>query len=202
MVDTLPVRLKTSSKGDKREEQSADNFSLTADTEITGIQWWGSFFDDTISNDVFDIRFFNDNTNLPANSAFETFSPVVSRSASGLFDLFGGEVFLFEVSLTPFNLLANTEYYVSIVHPADVFEDEFFWLQSDDTGSNFTRNINAGVNNDWVNSLSDPNLISGNLAFSIQGNQTVVATVSEPNTIVLFTLALLGITYFRRPINS
>jgi len=186
------------------EEHSADNFSLTADTEITGIKWWGSFFDDSISDNSFDIKFFDDNSGLPSNSFIEQFSVTATRTSTSLSDMFGAEVFLFEASLVgAFDLLANTDYYVSIVHPSESLEvngvlqiDEFYWLLSDESGTNFTRNTNASVNNDW----EDGQTAQGNLAFSLQGNQA--ATVPEPNTAVLFVLAFFAFGLYSRSIKT
>jgi len=174
------------------EEHSADNFSLTADTEITGIKWWGSFYDKNTSNNSFDIKFFNDESGFPTSSFIEQFSVTATRTTTSLRDSFDAEVFLFEASLGAFDLLENTAYYVSIVHPDDAIDDEFYWLLSDESGTNFTRNTNASENNDW----EDGQTAQGNLAFSLQGNQA--ATVPEPNTVVLFVLAFFAFGLYSR----
>ena len=176
------------------EEQTAEDFSLTADTEITSIQWWGSFVDDTLSDNVFDIRFFNDNGGLPSDSAFQTFNVTASRSSTSLFDSFQAPVFLFETSLNGLNLLANTPYYVSIVHPADQQDDEFYWLQSDTTGTNFHRNTASSSN--WSSSSSNDPSTHGNLAFRLLGNQQT-NNVPEPGSLVLFAIMFLMFSFKR-----
>lgn len=177
------------------ENESSDSFSLSLNTEITGIQWWGSFFDNTIStSNIFDIQFFNDNTGKPADNNFKSFNIEATRTTTSMIDTFGTPVFLFETDLTPFDTLANTPYYLSVVHPEDAVDDEFYWLQSDVSGEHFIRNTNAGVSNSWSVNPS----LTGNLAFSLQGNQV---TVPEPSPLVLLIMAS-SLYVFRRTIKA
>jgi len=167
-------------------EQGADNFSLAASTEITGIEWWGAFGDDSFVSKNFNVRFFNEGSGEALSDSLAFNFSLDGDNSEGFTDVDKFDVFKFEVALTPF-FLSSGNYLVSIVSPDDTVE--FYWQLSDGTGTNYFRDTTFDSEKSWI---SD---VSGNYAFSLFGNQA--ATVPEPNTIILVLLAFLGLSFYR-----
>lgn len=170
------------------EEHSADNFLLPVNKRITGVQWFGSFTDSGVSNNIFDIRFFADDGGLPGTLISESLSVSATRSMTGLTDIVGAEVFRFSSSISSVLLLENTIYYLSIVHPEDAVDDEFYWILNNNENNNFTRNTNVAVDNSWKVGVSAP----GNLSFNI---------VPEPSAPLLLMMAFMLLGVYRGSIS-
>jgi len=172
-------------------DESADNFMLSSDAEITSISWWGAFDSETLG--AFTIKIYEDNAGLPSASSLHTFSTSdLEGEDTGLEDIDGFNIYLFDYDLTTnIALMNNTTYYLSLVGTED-----FWWQSANNTGSNFLK-----TGSGWVNSLSsNSGFDPGDLAFKLNGNKT--GTVPEPNTLIIFTIAFLGFSFYRRNIKN
>ncbi len=164
------------------DEEYADDFSVISNTKVSGIFWWGSFLDSAIvisADNVFDIRFYEEDTGLPGPLLNSFIGVTANRNTTSLLNFVGDPVFRFDLSLaTPVSLLASQTYYVSITH-SDL-DDPYYWLQSGSTGSYFTQN--SAANLPWV---------------EITGNNLAFKLVPEPTIPMLFSIALLvtGLQY-------
>lgn len=173
------------------DDQSADDFLLSADAAVTHVRWWGSYLinpgdpGDPGVDDLFHVRFFNDVGGVPAADPFAEFAQPalsVNRTATALQDTVGSTVFQFDTLLTsPLALTGGTPFHLSIVNFFDATNAEWFWLLSDPAGSNAFR---FGDGNAWA---SDP---SGNLAFALFTEELPVA-VTEPSNFAIFAVGLL-----------
>jgi hypothetical protein len=177
------------------DQESADNFALSDAAVVTGVRWWGSFFDDGVSSaatDLFTVTIYGDDAGLPDTTNPSLFTSVfdasgITRTATLLKDIAEAPVFQFDVSLAGLALSAG-DFYLSIQYGFDTTNAEFFWLFSDNQGSNFFRLIPGAFE------LSDGDF-AGNLAFAILGEPT---EVPEPGTLslLLVGLSLLALNAF------
>lgn len=117
-------------------QQGADNFSLSADTAVTSLGWFGAYGGPDFDNaepDDFAIRFFRDNgSGVPEARPYVDVPPsALVRTLTNLTGL-GKRFAVYEYSTplpAPVALDANTPYYVSIVNNTST--GEWFWHASD-----------------------------------------------------------------------
>ncbi len=175
------------------DDQSADDFLLSADAAVTQVRWWGSYLinpgdpNDPGVDDLFHVRFFNDAGGVPATDpSAEFMQPAlnVSRTATALQDAQGGTVFQFDATLpSPVDLEGGTPLHLSIVNFFDATDAEWFWLLSDPTtGNNAFR---FGDGNTWTSDSS------GDLAFALATAENPPTAVSEPSIFGIFAAGLL-----------
>ena len=158
-------------------QQVADDFTLTEDTLITDIHWWGNYDTGTApATDDFTITFYEDIFSRPGKQ-LDALS-ITRQSASGLTNINGVPVFKYDALLSaPFEVLANTTYWVSIDNDPD--GTAWYWLQSTQGNGQ-----NALQRDGWFPGDSD-------VAFEL-------TTVPEPTTLAVVAVGLAGITVLRR----
>ena len=168
--------------------QVADNFTLAADVELTGITWWGSYEGSPTGNQDFKVRLFSDVSGSPDTSWFNEYSYNGIGVDSGMDDLFGADIFQYDLSIASLSLTAGS-YYISVVHD-DIATDvnsliDWYWLESA-SGDNWARGIDG---QSWNLQLANVDL-----AYRLTGE---VASVPEPATLTLMLLPL-GLIMARR----
>lgn len=173
-------------------EQSADGFTLSAATSVTGLTWWGSYSQDptTLPADAFRVRIFaDDGSGAPAANPRETIPTVqqLTRSPTALLDRTGAPVYRFDLVVGPVTLAGATNWYLSVVNEFDVADPDasWYWLLSDTTGQNFYRFVDGDA---WSSDLNPP---TGNLAFQVSGNP--VAAIPIPGSLILVLSGLAGL---------
>ena len=103
----------------------ADNFELDQNALISGLVWWGGYFNPPPGSDNFTISLYSDNGGQPGTVLEQYDLGVVNAVATGLFvnppDLY--PEFEYSANLpTPFLAQAGVTYWLSIVNPpADVW---------------------------------------------------------------------------------
>ncbi len=173
-------------------EQSADGFTLSTATSVTGLTWWGSYSRDptTLPADTFSVRIFADNgTGEPAANPSDTIPTLqqLTRSPTALFDKTGAPVYRFDLVVAPVTLVGATNWYLSVVNEFDVTDPDasWYWLLSDTTGHNFYRFVDGDA---WSSDLNAP---TGNLAFQVSGNP--VTAIPIPGSLILVLSGLAGL---------
>ena len=100
--------------------QAADDFKLTSDNSITGVHWWGGFWNGAAINpSSFNILFYSDDGsgNMPTGAGMEDPSPTALEiytfpSVNGILS---GSLYEYNVTLSqPFQAAANTKYWIAI----------------------------------------------------------------------------------------
>jgi len=167
--------------------QVADNFSLDQEYSITGLAWWGSYYDfDT--GDSFTVRLLSDDGGQPTENAdiLDSNSLDVSRTAeTGVTDDFGQQIYRYDVSLSL--MLGSGDFYLSVMNDAD---DMWFW--ADAASGDLTNWFRVGATDPWTDEFS-----GYDLAFVLSGEQ-VIADVPEPASWVLMLLGLSGLVFRQR----
>ncbi len=176
-------------------EQSADGFTLSTTTAVTGLTWWGSYSQDpaTLPADVFSVRIFaDDGSGKPvATPPTETISQQPTRLPTELpelLDASGALVYRFDVDLVvPFTLDGGKNWYLSVINQFDIGDPNaaWYWSLSDTTGENFYRAVDGGR---WSSDLKPP---TGNLAFQVRGNPGTA--IPLPGSLLLVLAGLAGL---------
>lgn len=177
--------------------QSADGFTLSATTEVTGLTWWGSYSQDpaTLPADKFVVRIFaDDGSRKPEIKEMEQYSQEPKRSAEGLLvDKTGAQVYRFDLAVAPVLLGRASTWYLSVVNQFDVgnVNAEWFWLlsDSDTTSENFYRSASSDA---W---LPDP---TGNFAFQLTGEPRTSIPLPGSLMLLLSGLAAMNVVCSRR----
>jgi len=167
--------------------QVADNFSLGKEYSITGLTWWGSYFEINTGDD-FSIRLFDDDGGRPAASVNipNSDSLDVSRTAeTGVTDDFAQQIYRYDVSLSL--VLGPGDFFLSVMNDAN---DMWSWADA----------ANGGDSANWFRVDASQSWSKNNgwdLAFVVSGEQ-IVAEVPEPASWVLILLGLSGLLFRQR----
>jgi len=165
--------------------QQADDFTLDAPREITGVRWWGNDFAGFDESDDFTIRFFTGTgASDPVEGLVEERTGLsVTETDSAFVDDFGFAINLYETSFDPVDFEAGS-FFISIVN--DFALDSWLWSLSNLTGSSYFRTAEGDA---WQ--THDPEFdVDGDFAFQL---------LSEPQNIPvpagwpLFALGLAGV---------
>ena len=175
-----------------RPQWIADNFTLTQDAEVTGVNWWSVYMDEPAATETFSISFYyDDGTGAPQPGSFVGYAATtVQRINTGVpyggFNLY--EIYAYSFDLpSALALNAGTPYYISIVNTTDD-DDDWNWLMS--TGPDGTC---------WVRQSYGPwpNTIPYDLAFELTAEDQEI--IPEPVSATLFIGSVcLGLTRLRR----
>jgi len=159
--------------------QLAESFQFSSNVELNDISWWGSYTSGPQPTESFTVRVFADDSGEPATTPlFETAYSGNGDSSDGLFDLFGGTVYRYDVSLvSPLSLFGGIDYYLSVIN--NDANDEWWWLQSNG-GDNWARVADA---DSW-------SYINNSLDLSYRLTAGAVAQVPEPGPMLLMSLPL------------
>lgn len=169
--------------------QAAEDFSLTSETTISGVQWWGTYggsFPGPPSPDTFTIRLYLPDIDgspmqLPERE-WQVGQPY--RIDTGLdlqqnFDLFEYRATLGEITLS------EGDYFLSIVNNTIGTRDDWFWATSDANGNAFHRSFDSSA---WRNDIPSRQL---ELAFRVLG-------VPEPASVVVLATGLIAAVFSPR----
>ncbi len=155
--------------------QALDNFTLSSNSTITGIEWWGFNYSGTPS---FSFTFYKDVNGAPDLSNPTQLSG--SLSVLGLFsvsDTLGGTLDVYNYSTTlstPFAADANTKYWLSIYNTSS--SALWGWQEAAVSGDGAFQTGSGPTSN--------------NLAFEITGSTT---SVPEPGLPILLGLGILSV---------
>lgn len=179
-------------------EQSADGFTLSTATSVTGLTWWGSYSQDptTLPADAFSVRIFaDDGSGAPRADPRETIPTAqqLTRSSTALFDQTGAPVYRFDLVVAPVTLAGATNWYLAVVNEFDVADPDaaWYWLLSDTTGVNFYRFVDGER---WLSDLKPP---TGNLAFQVSGSPGTAIPLPGSLLLVLSGMAGLNVVGLR-----
>lgn len=154
--------------------RSADDFTLSEDTLIHDLHWWG-FHNDSVSSglNAFTFTFYSDNAGIPGAELLTT---------TGTLDIVSGAGADFYSSILADDFLAGagTTYWLSIYNAASGAA----WAWSHADGSGLQTSDPPG--DQWSS-------VSG-LAFSL----TSESKIPEPTTVILLSLGLASIGFGRR----
>ncbi len=162
---------------------AADNFQFGSNVLLTDISWWGSYNPAAPAAESFTVRVFEDNGfgSPEINALFETSFSGTGDNSDGLFDLFGGEVFRYDVNSVNLSLTGGEDYYLSVFNNDN--NQDWFWLESAaGSGEGWSRSLDGDA---WIN---DPNTM--NMSFRLTADP-VVTDLPEPATLLLILLPLL-----------
>ena len=167
--------------------QVADNFSFDQEYSITGLAWWGSYYE-VDTGDSFTVRLLSDDDGQPAANAdiLDSNSLSVSRTVeTGVTDAFGQQVYRYDVSLSL--MLGPGDFYLTVMNDAD---DEWFW--ADAASGDLTNWFRVDALDTWTDEYS-----GYDLAFVLSGEPAVM-DVPEPESLVLMLLGLSGLLFRQR----
>jgi len=148
---------------------AADNFLLAAASNVTGVQWYGSYLiPGPLPTDSFTIRFYAAGGPVPAAGPFATASLAgpVTRISTGQFPL-GSELFFYSVEIAPLGLAGGTAYWMSIANSTGSL---WAWAYAP-TGS--THASGGSPSGPWSE------FGARNLGFRLFGNEVPVAAESK-----------------------
>lgn len=169
--------------GANLNSQIVDDFTLSRNSSIDSIRWWGGEgFPTTPVSDLFSVRFYDDSSGSPEVSPFLTLTvanPV--RNMTELNASPGQSIFEYEAILSQaVPLSGGVTYYLSILSQSY----NWGWSASNHSGNSWVR---ASDGNDWVSRL-DP---SADLAFELKA-------VPIPAAVWLLGSGLTGLVAVRR----
>jgi hypothetical protein len=168
--------------------EQADDFVLQPGaTLLTDVHWWGVYaVAQTPLTDSFTIRLFEDVAGVPDTSHFYEVSGIDgSRVATGTLEDNLFEIYSYSADITPIQLNANTNYWISIVNDSTDPDDDWYWTTSNGTSGNSAgRFVDGGPWNDH----------GAELAFYLTGR----SVVPEPASMTMLGLGLAALAYRRR----
>lgn len=171
-------------------EQNADNllFAGIDPVTVTGVTWYGNFFDPGRVSGDFEVRFFaDDGFGFPDLNPIETVNAgTQTGTGTGVPDTFGAEVLQFDFDFAaPLTLVPTDGLFLSIVGVDDAgdSDDDFFWSTS--AAGDSQEFFRFGEVDLW---LRDSGV---DLAFSLR-DDTAVA-VPLPSTVTLLLAGVLGL---------
>jgi len=160
---------------------AADDFQFSSNVLLTDISWWGSYDPAAPVTESFTVRIFEDDGfgSPEINPLFETIFSGTGNNSDGLFDLFGGEVFSYDVSGLNLSLMGGEEYYLSVFNNDD--QQDWYWLESGGVGPGWSRATDGDA---WINDAATLNM-------SFRLTADVPGSAPEPATLLLMLLPLL-----------
>jgi hypothetical protein len=171
---------------------NADNFTLSTDAVITGVNWYGYYNSEPASSSsiLFDLNFHSDVGNLPDLVPIYSQSLSLSITDIGIDAINGNNIYRFEAALaTSFAVSAGERMWLS-VFDTDPSTSQWLWSRHLPTGDGFAiRNTNPELITDWIPEGG------GDLAFELVGDPV---PIPEPATMILFGLGMAGVGIFRR----
>lgn len=179
-------------------EQGADDFRMSATTEVSGVTWWDSYTQHpgTLPADEFRVQIFaDDGSGRPAINPMAAFSQQATRTEEALLvDVTGARVYRFDLAVAPLTLAGGNRWYLSVVNQFDVNNANagWFWLLSDTSGENFYRFASVDA---WTSDLA------GNFAFQLTGNAGAPVSLPGSAVLLLSGLAAMNALGMRRQRN-
>jgi hypothetical protein len=158
---------------------SYDNFTLSASTSLSSVEWVGSYFNPPTQGTItaWTLNIYSNNGGIPGTSLYQT---VVSGNGSETFlqnDNIGDPTFLYTLPVN-FSATAGTEYWISVV-PDLSFPPQWGW----ETGT-------GGDGAAYQCFLGSCGAVPNDLAFALFGG---TSTTPEPGTLILLGSGILGL---------
>lgn len=161
---------------------ATDDFQFANNVLLTNISWWGSYDPAAPANESFTVRIFEDNGfgNPETDFLFESTFTGTGDSSGGLFDLFGGTVYQYDINVNQ-SIQGGVNYYLSVFNNDDA--QDWYWLESaTGNGTGWSRAADGDAWNFDAATL--------NMSYRLTAD-TVVTNISEPITLLLMMLPLL-----------
>ena len=172
-------------------QQAADNFQLTENVTLDDMGWFGGYveLDDATVSRSFKLRIFLDSGGgVPTINPFFEVVVIVAGVDTGTTSSFGSKnIFQYVTTITPVDLTAGTEYWISILEN-DLTTNIWFW-QASNSVQNETAAFRPQGEGNWL-SLDQSN--RNEFAFSLSATP-----IPEPSTMLLLGFGLAGLVIVR-----
>jgi hypothetical protein len=157
-----------------------DNFTLTATSDITSVEWYGSYFNPPTQGTItgFTVDFYADDSGIPGAVLGSTGDVAGNAGETFVTNDDGGDpTYLYSLDTT-FVALAGTQYWLSIV-PDLGFPPQWGW----ETGT-------GGDGAAYQCFLGTCAATTSDQAFALFGGSPVTGTTPEPGAVLLLVTAL------------
>lgn len=110
-------------------ERSADDFSLSAPTQVNSVSWYGWYRDTSIITGDFDILFYSSDAGLPSNPAiYSTTVSGVTGTATGITTSSGTPIFQWTAIIPTVSFSSSGDYWLSVQGYADPLDFDSQWI--------------------------------------------------------------------------
>lgn len=173
---------------------AADDFILGAQANVTSISWFGGYAFGSFTppaTDNFTIAFYNDAGGIPALAPFMTFNVgnAVNRVDTGVDYNLSIDHYSYAADIN-INLLAGTQYYLSVFTDTTGAPSRWFWGSSGALNNWLCEPVvSADCGTSWILNLNDENFSH---AFSLN------TSVPLPPAFALLGFGLAGLSLSRR----
>jgi hypothetical protein len=176
---------------DYPDQLIAEDFTFSNDALMNSITFLGSYYEaDTPETDFFTLTVYHDLLGLPDSTSVvsEIVLGDLERTYTGVNFFTGQKLYTYTADFSALNLLANTNYWITVVNDTSTDSDDDWAWAGDSTNGIYGRSFDSGAS--WSDTLA------GSFSFSIEG-----IVVPEPSIMCIFGLGIV-VLFLRRRSNK